>query len=106
MDEQSKFRPVNTTLGTTPSFGALPGNQLIPWALLSGLVYIIGQSLLSLGWFETGFLWIWLIGSWWLLTGNHPWKFLSKFQKVPNWSRGYAQYQPLLGNGMEALDFD
>ncbi len=95
-EEQSKFRSVNQTLGTSPGIGPLAANQLIPWAILSGLAWLIGQGILSLGAVKTAFLGAWLILSWWALTGNAPWKYMAKFVAAPNWCRGYGQYQPIL----------
>lgn len=96
MAEESTFRTVNQTLGTSPSVGPLPGNQFIPWAAIAILAFFIGQGLLGLGLLKTAFLAAWWIGSWWILTGNQPWKHLSKHVGVPQWAIGYVMYQPLL----------
>lgn len=98
--DQSKFRYVNATLGTAPSIGPIAGNQLIPWALLAGIAWFFGQGLLGLGVLKTVLLTGWLIGSWSLLTGTKPSKFLSKFTPVPYWACSYVLYRSLLlGDG-------
>lgn len=99
-EAQAKFRYVNATLGTAPSVGLIAGNQLIPWALLAVGAWFFGQGLLGLGLLKTVLLTGWLIGSWSLLTGTLPWKFLSKFTPVPYWACSYVLYQsPVKGNG-------
>lgn len=92
---EDSFRTVNQTLGTSPSVGPLPGNQFIPWAVIIILAWFVGQGLFGLGYLKTAFLAAWWIGTWWVLTGNKPWKFLAKFQSVPQWTIGYLPHQPL-----------
>lgn len=96
MSDESNFRAVNATLGNSPSVGPLPGNQFIPWTVILVLAWFIGQGLLGLGMLKTAFLAAWLIGSWWILTGSKPWRYLSKLMTVPDWTVGYIRYFPLL----------
>lgn len=91
--DQSNFRYVNATLGTAPGVGPIAGNQLIPWAMLAVGAWFFGQGLLGLGLLKTVLLTAWLIGSWSLLTGTKPWKFLSSFTPVPYWACSYVFYQ-------------
>ena len=95
MDDQSNFRVVNQSLGDSPSLGPLPGNQLIPWALLAVFGWFFAE-ICGFGLLEKAFLILWLIISWSFLTGSKPWKYLSKFQPTPYWACGYKQYEPLL----------
>ncbi len=96
-EELSKFRIVNQSLGDTPSVGPLPGNQFIPWACLIVIAWMF-NSIFSLGLLKTGCLAAWLIGSWSLVTGSKPWRFMSKLTSVPYWACGYLTYKSLLDN--------
>jgi hypothetical protein len=58
--------------------------------------YILCQGILGLDWIATCLISAWGIGSWWVLTGNESWRFLSKFQGVPTWTRGHLPYTHLL----------
>jgi hypothetical protein len=90
--EQNQFRTINPMLGAQPQLGPIPAEQVIPWTIILGLSYIVAQTI-SLSWIQMGFLVAWGISTWWVLTGKKSWRFLSKFQPTPNWTRGYAQYQ-------------
>ena len=98
-ERDKEFRPVNQILGTQPSLGPIPANQIFPWAIIALTSYFIVNgifgALFSDGWQK----WLWTIliaGSgittWWILTGGRSWKFLSKFIGVPTWTRGVARY--------------
>ena len=95
-DPNSKFRSVNRILGTQPSVGPIPGDQIIPWSILAFLGYVVGDTLLGLNWLQTCLLVVWLVGTWWILTGKQAWRFLSKFIPVPHVTRGYVRYMSLL----------
>lgn len=97
MDNPSpKFRPVNRVLGAQPSVGPIPGDQVIPWCVLAFLSIVLGRNILDLGWAQTGLIVGWAIGTWWILTGNQAWRFLSKFINVPYVARGHARYISVL----------
>ncbi|WP_013334316.1 hypothetical protein [Gloeothece verrucosa] len=102
-ENTSEFRTVNQILGTQPSLGPIPANQIIPWVIIFLTSYFIINGIFGgffLGEFQK-WLWItlmaaWGIATWWILTGNKSWRFLSKFIGVPNWTRGFPRYQSLL----------
>lgn len=97
------FRPVNQILGTQPSLGPLPADQIFPWTVIGLAAYFIVNGIFG-GLFDDDFqrwLWTFLIagwgmGTWWILTGGRSWRFLSKFIGVPKWTRGIARYQSFL----------
>jgi len=95
-NSDKNFRTVNRILGAQPSLGPIPGNQVLPWATIILISWIVGYQILGLGWLRTGLMAFWLMGTWWILTGNQSWRFLAKFIAVPNLARGYARYQSLL----------
>ncbi|MGG6270984.1 hypothetical protein ACQ4M5_41800 [Leptolyngbya sp. AN10] len=35
---------------------------------------------------------IWGSTTWWILTGNESWRFLTKFYRTPKWTRGHLPY--------------
>ncbi|MEO1396214.1 MAG: hypothetical protein AAFV90_25225 [Cyanobacteria bacterium J06634_5] len=92
---RQKPRPVNRILGAKPRLGPIPADQIIPWASILAVSYLLGQ-ILGLSWSKIGFFAAWGMSTWWILTGSKSWKFLSKFMPAPNWNRGYARYVSLL----------
>jgi hypothetical protein len=93
---EPKFRTVNPLLGARPSYGPIPADLLLPWGVISLLLFILSHSVLQLQMQWTIALIFWGDASWWVLTGSKPYRFLSKFVPAPNrWSRGYVRYKPL-----------
>ncbi len=100
---EQDFRPVNQILGSQPSLGPLPADQIFPWIVIVLTSYFIVNGIFG-GLFSDDFqrgLWTvliagWGIATWWILTGGRSWRFLSKFIGVPTWTRGFARYQSLL----------
>jgi hypothetical protein len=103
------FRPVNQILGSQPSLGPLPADQILPWTVIALAAYFIINGIFG-GLFQDEFKkWMWTIliagwgmATWWILTGGRSWSFLSKFIGVPSWTRGFARYQSLLEVNHEA----
>lgn len=102
-DQDKEFRPVNQILGSQPSLGPIPADQVFPWVVIALASYFIINGIFG-GIFASEFqkwLWtilitIWGIATWWILTGGKSWRFLSKFIGVPTWTRGFARYQSIL----------
>ena len=102
-EKDPEFRPVNQILGSQPSLGPIPADQIIPWAVIALSVYFIINGVFG-GLFEDDFQkWLWIVlmtgwgmATWWILTGGKSWRFLSKLIAVPTWSRGFARYQSWL----------
>ena len=102
-DQEKEFRRVNQILGTQPSLGPIPADQILPWTVIALASYFIVNGIFG-GLFEDDFhKWLWTalmtgwgIATWGLLTGGRSWRFLSKFIGVPTWTRGFARYQSLL----------
>ncbi|UXE63574.1 MAG: hypothetical protein KA717_13745 [Woronichinia naegeliana WA131] len=102
-EKDPEFRPVNQILGSQPSLGPIPADQIIPWAVIALSVYFIINGVFG-GLFEDDFQrWLWIVlmtgwgmATWWILTGGKSWRFLSKLIAVPTWTRGFARYQSWL----------
>ncbi|NJL11020.1 MAG: hypothetical protein HC908_14990 [Calothrix sp. SM1_7_51] len=109
MIDEKEFRPVNQILGSQPSLGPIPADQVFPWTIIALAAYFIVNGIFG-GLFQDEFqkwLWVlliagWGMATWWILTGGRSWRFLSKFIGVPNWTRGFARYQSLLEVNHEA----
>lgn len=107
--KEQEFRPVNQILGSQPSLGPLPADQIFPWIVIALTSYFIVNGIFG-GLFSDDFQkWLWTvllagwgIATWWILTGGRSWRFLSKFIGVPTWTRGFARYQSLLEVNHEA----
>jgi hypothetical protein len=96
------FVPVNQVLNLKPRLGPIPGEQVFPWAVIMLAAYIICQGLLGLSWIVTGLVAGWGIATWWALTGDESWRFLSKFRGVPDWTMGNLEYTSLLEKSPQA----
>ena len=93
---QDEFVPVNQILNAKPRLGPIPGEQVVAWIGIIVVSYLICQGLLGLPWIATCLIAAWGIGTWWALTGDESWRFLSKFQGVPRWTLGNQPYISLL----------
>ncbi len=103
------FRPVNRILGTQPSLGPLPADQIFPWTVIALAAYFIVNGIFGNLFDDDFHKWLWTtliagwgMGTWWILTGGRSWRFLSKFIGVPTWTRGIARYQSFLSVKYEA----
>jgi hypothetical protein len=101
--KSEEFIPVNQVLNTKPQLGPIPGEQVIPWLAIVIISYLICQGVLGFSWIATCLVSAWGIGSWWTLTGNESWRFLSKFQRVPTWTRGHLPYTSLLNTSAKGI---
>lgn len=108
-EQEDEFRPVNQILGSQPSLGPIPADQVFPWTLIVLGSYLIVNGVFG-GIFQDDFQkWLWTIliagwgmATWWILTGGRSWRFLSKFIAVPSWTRGSARYISLMEVNHEA----
>ncbi|MGM3308008.1 hypothetical protein ACSQ6I_18870 [Anabaena sp. WFMT] len=108
-ERDQEFRPVNQILGSQPSLGPIPADQIFPWLVIILVSYFVINGIFG-GLFADDFQrWLWTalmvgwgIATWWILTGGRSWQFLSKFIGVPTWTRGFARYQSLLAINHEA----
>ncbi|KAM3092525.1 hypothetical protein ACKFKG_22170 [Phormidesmis sp. 146-35] len=90
--KSDEFIPINQILNSKPQLGPIPGEQVIPWLIITIGSYIICQVVLNLDWWATGLVGIWGSATWWILTGNESWRFLTKFYRAPKWTRGHLPY--------------
>jgi len=108
-DKDKDFRPVNQILGSQPSLGPIPADQVLPWTLIALAAYFIINGIFGgifpddfQKWLWTVLITIWGMATWWILTGGRSWRFLSKFVGVPTWTRGFARYQSIIFVNHEA----
>jgi hypothetical protein len=108
-ERDTEFRPVNQILGSQPSLGPIPADQIFPWLIIVLVSYFVINGIFGglfaddfQRWLWTALMAFWGIGTWWILTGGRSWRFLSKFIGVPTWTRGFARYQRLLEINYEA----
>lgn len=94
--DPDEFIPINQILNSKPKLGPIPGDQVIAWVVIVVVSYTVCQGFLGLGWIATVLVAVWGMSTWWVLTGNAGWRFLSKFQGVPRWTLGHALYQSLV----------
>lgn len=105
-DPDKDFVPVNQILGKEASIGPIPTSQLLPWIGIAIISYTLTQGFFNLGmpWFIATT--VWLIFSWWLLTGNQPHHFVNQFRKPPgaNWyNAGWRYLSPLREKRPESI---
>lgn len=110
-DQDNQFRPVNQILGTKPSLGPIPADQIFPWTITALLSYFIVNGFFGALFPNEWQKWLWVvlmtawgIATWWILTGGRSWRFLSKFVGVPTWTRGTARYKSFLEVNYERKD--
>lgn len=90
---------VNRVVGRHPSLGPIPASMLVPLFVAgigSYLFYSIGSWLFGLGLLPACFFGVWLLASWWVVTGGgHNWRYISRFGRwfVPRWTRGGKRYR-------------
>lgn len=97
-DPDKTFIKVNKALGKIPSIGPVPANQILPW-----IGILIASWLVTMEFFDWGLavffaMSLWLIATWWLLTGKRAYQFLDRFKSPPDtdWITGYVRYTSLL----------
>lgn len=95
---KDEFIPVNQVLNIKPRLGPVPGAQVIPWSVIFFLSYILCQGMMGMSWMATGLVASWGVGTWWCVTGDESWRFLTKFTGVPFWTRGHLTYNGLLNS--------
>lgn len=97
-----KYRPVNNLLGSRPTIGPIPADLFIPFGGIALGLYVLSSQFLGLALEWTLALILWGCTTWWVLTGNRPYRFLSKFIPVPRrWSRGHIRYRAFKPSGTE-----
>ena len=87
------YVPVNQMLNLKPRMGPVPGEQVIPWLCIFFLSYLLCQGVFGLSWMATAMITVWGVATWWCITGDESWRFLSKFIGVPRWTRGNVAYR-------------
>lgn len=92
IDDINEPRPVNKLLGEQPSMGPIPGDQVLPWAMIAGCCLAV-KTLFALPWLYAALLLVWGISTWWILTGKRAWRFLSRFHSRPRWIRSKKFYE-------------
>lgn len=102
-ERDQEFRPVNQILGSQPSLGPIPADQILPWLVIVLVSYFVINGVFGglfaddfQRWLWTALMTGWGIATWWILSGGRSWRFLSKFIGVPTWTRGFARYQSVL----------
>ncbi|NJL10260.1 MAG: hypothetical protein HC908_09060 [Calothrix sp. SM1_7_51] len=99
-ESDKEFRQVNQILGTQPSLGPIPADQIFPWMIILLGSYFIVHGIFGSIFPNEWHKWLWTLlisgwgmATWWILTGGKSWRFLSKFIGVPTWTRGIARYR-------------
>jgi hypothetical protein len=111
-EKENQFRPVNQILGSQPSLGPIPADQIIPWTVIVLTAYFLINGIFGSLFVDDFQKWLWIsliatwgIATWWILTGGKSWRFLGKFIAVPTWTRGFARYQSWLEVHYEAKNW-
>jgi hypothetical protein len=96
--QQQEFVRYNKILGKEASIGSIPANQVIPWILLTILAYVLTNVLANFGLGAFAAIAIWLVVSYWLLTGSKPYQYLDKWRSPPgkDWCNANKIYISLL----------
>jgi hypothetical protein len=76
---------VNKLLGERASIGPIPAEQLLPWVAIGGVSFFIVRMLLAQSFMVWILCWIWLNGTWWVLTGEKTYQFIKSWATPPGW---------------------
>ena len=87
MPRSRQLRTVNRILGTQPRLGPFPADQIIPWAAILLISYMVVKEGLQASWLVTGIVAAWAVATWWVVSSNKS--FLGKFVGTPRVTRGY-----------------
>lgn len=90
MPRSRQLRTVNRILGTQPRLGPFPANQIIPWAAILLISYMVVKEGLQASWLVTGIVAAWAVATWWVVSSNKS--FLGKFVGTPRVTRGYKPF--------------
>ena len=74
---------VNKILGKRASIGPIPADQMIPWAAIGCLSYFVVGMLLGRGFFPWLVCWVWLVATWWTLTGEKTYAYVKSWVSPP-----------------------
>lgn len=88
---QVREKKVSSLLDKKASIGPIPMAQVFPcigFAMGIGIVRVI----ISINLTACVLMFIWLASTWWLLTGDNAWHFLSKFISLPKLGKFYKRY--------------
>jgi hypothetical protein len=89
---------VNPTIGEQPRIGPFSPSIFIVLVISLFFSYLVKQ-LLNLDWISMSFLTLWIVATWWLLTGKRPWRFYQKlfFHTPPSWIRAGGGFYAIKG---------
>ncbi len=73
--QSDDFVKVSKIYQQEASIGPVPADQLVPWGIMVMASFFICEVLLSLGLVVWGATSLWLIASWWLLTGKKSYQY-------------------------------
>jgi hypothetical protein len=85
MDVERDPVRVNKLLGERASIGPIPAEQLLPWVAIGGVSFFIVRMLLAQSFMVWILCWIWLNGTWWVLTGEKTYQFIKSWATPPGW---------------------
>lgn len=90
-----EFRPTNPILDARPRVWVFPAEIFWSFVLITLVDLIVFYEVLQLDLIWVLIITAWLCGTWWLILGRRPYKFLSKFRRVPDWTRGHVRHQTI-----------
>ena len=73
--QSDDFVKVSKIYQQQASVGPVPADQLVPWGVMVIVSFVVCEMLLSLGLAVWGVTSLWLIASWWFLTGKKSYQY-------------------------------
>lgn len=95
MSDAQQYRRVNRSLGKAAKIGPLPAIQILPLLVILFVSYFV-KNTFRLTWVQTALFGGWLMGTSWIVFGERPWRYLSRFVRTPHFIRGGVVYISLL----------
>jgi hypothetical protein len=74
----------------------VPADMIFPWGIIAVFAYVVMHQMLRVPLLWTACFGVWGCSTWWILTAERGWQYLSKFLSVPNWASAQPKYRRFL----------
>lgn len=95
-DPDQDYIRVNKILSQQASVGPIPADQVVPWMAAIAIAFFFSYMVFDWGLQGLIAISVWLITSWWLLTGRKSYQFINRFVPLPgkDWINGNTHWIP------------
>jgi hypothetical protein len=96
-DIEKDLMPINPLFGRRAAIGPIPAAQFPVWMAIGGASFFLFKMLLALSYPAWLLLWVWLSGSYWVLTGDRDYQFFKRWGMPPgeDWINNNSLFVPV-----------